>query len=82
MENTMSKITLQVKDSELQTVLTILKNLKEGLVQSIEVDGQETQSRQTRYQPKSDKVVVAEGERPSGKYLSKDAYRARLFKNR
>lgn len=74
----MSKITIDVNDTDLSTVLTILQNLKEGLLQNIEVDKRAEKSR-SLYQPKVSRVI-AESEKPSGKYLSTAAYKARLKK--
>ena len=69
---------LNIKDEKLETVMNILNNLKDGLIDSIEVDGvQTTTSTFTKYQPKTNKVVY-ENEKPQGKYLSASAYKAKL----
>jgi hypothetical protein len=77
----MGKITLHVKDADMHTVVDILKNLKEGLIQNIETEDIQTQVRPTQYQPKSD-TIIAEGEKPNGKYLSAAAYKTRLKKTK
>ena len=76
----MQKINLLVSDENLETLLTILDNLKDGLIQKMDVEGK-TSSRTTQYKPK--KGVIYEQESgtndTSGKY-SAAAYRARLKK--
>jgi hypothetical protein len=80
----MKEIKLKVSDENLQTLMNILENLKSGLIQSIEIDGEINKKRQSRYQPKANKVVYEHesGEHDkSGKYISPSAYKARLKKN-
>lgn len=74
----MKKIVLNVEDENVNIILNILENLKDGLIQSIETDSKKLQN--VRYTPKS-KDVVREGSMPSGKYLSKDEYKRRVKKN-
>lgn len=74
----MKQIKLNIKDEKLETVMNILNNLKDGLIESIEVDGVQTSiSTFTKYQPKTNKIVY-ENEKPQGKYLSASAYKAKL----
>lgn len=80
----MKEIKLQVEDKEFETVMTILENLKDGLLKNIETDVRPTKSRQTRYQPKPNRVVYEHESGTndkSGKYVSPSAYKARLKKN-
>ena len=73
----MKEINLNVKDENLEIVLTILENLKSGLIEKIEYDGKKVSN--ARYVPKAQKVV-REGTKPQGKYISKDEYKKRLEK--
>lgn len=73
----MKKIVLEVKEENINTVFNILENLKEGLIDNIQSDSKKVHN--TRYVPKS-KDVVREGTKPSGKYLSKEAYQKRKSK--
>ncbi len=74
----MKQIKLNVEEHNLETVLTILKNLKTGLISSIESD--DVTLANTRYQPKSNRVIP-ENEKPQGKYLSAASYKARIEKS-
>jgi len=74
----MKKIVLNVEDKKFQTVMTILENLKEGLIEGIESPKQ-TKSRQASYQPNSGKIID-ENQKPSGKYSSRADYKAKLRK--
>ncbi len=79
----MKEIKLSVESQNIETVMTILHNLKEGLVSKIELDGTVTKTRQTQYKPKV-KAVDEKDSGPndkSGKYASPIAYKARLKKN-
>lgn len=73
----MKQIKLNVEEHNLEVVLTILKNLKTGLISSIESDNVNLSN--TKYQPKSNRVIH-ENEKPMGKYLSSSAYKARIEK--
>ncbi len=74
----MKQIKLNIQDDKLEIVLMILKNLKDGLITSIE--GETNISVNTKYQPKLNKIYD-ENERPQGKYLSPRAYKIKLEKN-
>ncbi|MDH4944343.1 hypothetical protein [Sulfurimonas sp. C5] len=79
----MKEIKLSVDEQNIETVMTILHNLKDGLISKIELDGTITKTRQTQYQPKR-KAVDEKDSGPndrSGKYASPSAYKARLKKN-
>jgi len=78
----MNEIKLSVNDENLETVLTILNSLKDGLVDSIETKGK-VKSRATQYQPKTNTIIREEESGTndsSGKYASATAYRERLNK--
>lgn len=79
----MSKITLDVEKKDLDTVLTILNNLKSGLVKNVKVDNKPTNSMQAK---KPVRKPVLEDEfmntKPSGsKYLSPSAFKNRINQN-
>lgn len=80
----MSKITLDVDKKDVNTVLTILNNLKAGLVKNLHVDNKAiTNSMQGK---KAVKQAILEDEfiaKPTttSKYLSKAAYREKLNKS-
>lgn len=74
----MKQIRLNVEEHNIEMVLMILKNLKTGLISSIESD--DVTLANTRYQPKSNRVIP-ENEKPQGKYLSAASYKARIEKS-
>lgn len=75
----MGKITIEIDQENIKTVLLILENLKEGLINNISVD-EGSLKRQSSYQPRENKVVK-EGEVVKGKYLDKNSYKKRLGKS-
>lgn len=74
----MSKITLEVTNDNLKTVLSIIENLKDGLIEHIEIDGNVTKQKRL-YQPKLNKVIK-ENEHVSGKYIDRASFKKRLKK--
>lgn len=74
----MNKITLDVKSNDLETVLLVLNNLKDGLIENIEVD-KEGVKNSTAYNPKTNKVIY-ENEKLDGKYLNPENFKKRLRK--
>jgi len=64
----MAKITLDVEEKNLSTVLTILQNLKPGLIKNIS---------QEQIKPVSSSINKQNNKR----YLSKDAYKKKLNQN-
>lgn len=74
----MKKIVLNVNDEHMQTVMHILTNLKEGLIESIDAEGVRP-VRKTAYVPK-DGRIIDESEKPTGKYASAATYKSRLKK--
>lgn len=72
----MKQIKLDVEEDKVEIVLNIIKNLKEGLISNIEVDGI-TKQTLTKYQPKHNRVIY-ENENPQGKYMSPLAYKLKL----
>ena len=79
----MNEIKLSVKDENLETVLTILQNLKLGLISEIETDSKRVGvKRASQYQPKLNTIIKEENSGTadsSGKY-SATAYKQRLKK--
>lgn len=80
----MSKITLDVDKKDVNTVLTILNNLKAGLVKNIAVDNKAITN--SMVAKKVVKQAILEDEfipKPSSasKYLSKTAYKEKLSKS-
>jgi DNA-binding protein len=71
----MSQIILNVKGENISTVLNILENLKDGLIDNIQVDT--VIKKRVQYQP-STNAIVNENQKPSGKYASKSEYKSRL----
>jgi len=74
------QIKLTVDEKNLETVLTILNNLKEGLIVDIESD---SKRKTTQYQPRTNTIIREENSGTndsSGKYLNPSAYRQRLKK--
>lgn len=76
----MSKITLNIKKENIETVLLILDNLKVGLIETIEVDKSVSKYKPT-YKPKVNKVIK-EGEAQSGKYMNPSSFKNRLNKDK
>lgn len=72
----MSKITIDVTNDNLKTVLNILENLKEGLVENIQID-----KSATKYKPKNNKVIK-ENEPVAGKYINSTTFKKRLNKKK
>ena len=78
----MSKITIDVNESNVEKVLLILESLKEGLVSNIEVK-KTTSKYNTAYKPKTNTVIHENeqmSEKLSGKYLNAASYKKRLRK--
>jgi len=74
----MKQIILNISDENVQTVMSILNNLKDGLIDSIE--GAELKGvHKTAYTPKQG-TIVSEEEKPVGKYASAATYKSRLKK--
>lgn len=78
----MNEVKLSVSDANLETLLTILNSLQDGLIYSIETNGK-IKPKVTQYQPKSNTVIREENSGTndtSGKYASASVYRDRLKK--
>jgi len=79
----MKKIELYVEDNNLQTVRTILENLKSGLIESIVYDDKKSLKIDSKYKPKLNQVTYEQESGTNdrqGKYLSTNAYKQRLKK--
>ncbi|QSZ41062.1 hypothetical protein GJV85_02670 [Sulfurimonas aquatica] len=76
----MNQIKLSVNDENLETILMILNNLKEGLILEIETNGK-PKAKATQYQPKANTIIREENSGTndtSGKYLNASAYKKRV----
>jgi len=76
----MNEIKLSVNDENLETVLTILNNLKDGLINKVETNGKSLKAKTTQYKPKTNTIIKEEDSATndkSGKY-SLSAYKERL----
>lgn len=76
----MKEVNFKVQESDLDTVLTILHNLKSGLIHELEVQGSAV-SRKTHYEPTTNKVIKEEDSLTrdkSGKYLNPNSYKKKL----
>lgn len=76
----MSKITLDVKNDNLEKVLLILDSLKDGLIEDVKVDNKTLKYKPT-YQPPKNRVIK-EGEVQSGKYINPVDFKKRLHKGK
>jgi hypothetical protein len=79
----LSKIVLEVEDKNIDTVLLILHNLKQGLITNINTDKKNTNTTIQAKKALRKKVIEDEfmSESPSsGKYLSKSAYKNKVRK--
>ena len=77
----MNKITLSVNDENVETVLTVLNNLKAGLINEIVTNGESIKRSPTQHQPKSNTIIREEDSGTndtSGKYSNAAAYKRRL----
>lgn len=83
----MPKITIDVENKDKETVLTILKNLKQGLIKGIKVDnkGLNTNSsinkQSQRKQPLEDDFMP----KPvsgNNRYLTKEQFKAKITKSK
>ncbi len=76
----MNEIKLSVDDKNLQTVLNILNNLKDGLINEIETNGK-TKVKNTQYKPRTNTIIREENSGTNdttGKYANAAAYKQRL----
>lgn len=79
----MNEIKLSVDDKNLELVLSILENLKEGLIDNIETN--KSKRKHTAYQPKTKQVIhetPPSQSTQSGKYVNPAAYKERLRKTK
>ncbi len=78
----MNEIKLSVDDKNLEIVMTILENLKVGLIESIEKNMEVSNARhETQYQPKTGRIIKEEESGTSdknGKYANAATYKNRL----
>ncbi len=79
----MKTVNLTVDDKNLELVLTLLNNLKEGLITNIQTDGTVNSKLQkaTQYKPKTNAIIKEENSGTNdtnGKYLNPNAYKKKL----
>ena len=77
----MNEIKLSVDDENLETVLTILQNLKAGLITDIQTNGKVNKVKHAQYQPKMKTIMKDDDfgtKDSSGKYINPAAYKQRL----
>jgi len=77
----MNEIKLSVNDENLETVITILNNLKDGLISNIQTNGK-VKVRATQYQPKTNTIIREENSGTNdsnGKYINASAYKQKLM---
>ncbi|MFT7005166.1 MAG: hypothetical protein ACJAWW_002539 [Sulfurimonas sp.] len=77
----MNKVILSVDDENLETVLMILSNLKNGLIREITTDAQVIKVKSTQYKPKVKTIIREEDSGTNdknGKYINPSAYKKRL----
>lgn len=77
----MNEIKLRVDDKHLETVMTLLKSLKEELVSDITLNGEKSITPHTQYQPRTNAIIREEESGTndtSGKYVSANTYKQRL----
>jgi len=73
----MQEITLKVEDKNVETLMMILENLKDGLISEITSSTKAS----TRYQPKLNRVIKEDESGTadtSGKYINPVIYKQRL----
>lgn len=76
----LNEIKLSVDDKNLETVLTVLNNLKEGLITKIETNSK-VSVKSSQYKPKTNAIIREENSGTndkSGKYINPAAYKQRL----
>ena len=78
----MNEIKLSVEDKNLEVVLTVLENLKAGLLVNIQTNSKAPQTRRdTQYKPRTNTIIKEEESGTSdrsGKYVNTKAYKNRL----
>ena len=78
----MNEIKLFIDEKNLKSVMNILENLKDGLIEKIEINSKTSNERRpTQYQPKTNTIVREENSGTndsSGKYASAAAYKDRI----
>jgi len=77
--NIMQEIKLKVEDKNLEVLMSILNNLKEGLISNIQSTAKT--ARTSQYKPKINTIIKEEDSATadtSGKYINPTAYKQRL----
>jgi hypothetical protein len=77
----MNEVKLFVDDKNLETVLMILSNLKNGLIREVVTDSKAVKAKHTQYKPKVQTIIREEESGTNdknGKYINPSAYKKRL----
>ena len=77
----MNEIKLSVDDKNLEVMLSILNNLKAGLISDLQINGKSSTIKTTNYQPKTNTIIREENSGTndtSGKYINPAAYKQKL----
>ncbi|MEN8718559.1 MAG: hypothetical protein ABF301_07885 [Sulfurovum sp.] len=83
----MPKITIDVDNKDKETVLTILKNLKQGLIKGINIDNKSLNTnsslnKQTKRQKLLEDEFLPKPISGNNRYLSKEQFKAKLTKSK
>jgi len=71
----MAQITIDLKDKNISTVLNILENLKDGIIDNIHTST--ITKKRNRYQANNNDIIN-EDQKPTGKYVSASEYKRKL----
>jgi hypothetical protein len=71
----MNQITLHVSEENTNLVLSILENLKDGLISKI--DHSVSSNKSPKYKPRQN-AIIDEKQKPKGKYISRTEYKKRI----
>ena len=79
----MTEIKLLVEEKNTELVLSILSNLKDGLISDIQSDTRIKRTKKPQYQPKINTIIREEESGTadtSGKYMNAASYKSRMKK--
>ena len=77
----LNEIKLTIEDKNLNTIINILENLKDGLINNLEVNEKNKKSKVPQYRGKVNTIIKEEESGTndkSGKYASPSAYKQKL----
>lgn len=73
----MKKVVLDIEDENVETVLLVLKSLKDNLIKNIQLEDKNITTKRTQYKPKQNKIIM-EDEPTLNKYVNAAIYKKRL----